>query len=47
MTPAADETMFDWKRGGAAAAGAFLAVLVLLAMVVSRRRLERATQSGA
>jgi signal transduction histidine kinase len=34
MIPAANESMFDWKRGGVAAAGAFLAVLVLLSMVV-------------
>jgi signal transduction histidine kinase/ActR/RegA family two-component response regulator len=34
MTPATNEDMFDWKRGGLAAAGAFIAVLVLMAMVV-------------
>jgi len=32
MTPGGDEIRFDWRRGGAAA-GALLAVLVLLAMV--------------
>lgn len=32
MTPSGDESRFDWRRGGAAA-GALLAVLVLLAMV--------------
>jgi signal transduction histidine kinase/ActR/RegA family two-component response regulator len=32
MTPIGDESRFDWRRGGAAA-GALLAVLVLLAMV--------------
>jgi signal transduction histidine kinase/ActR/RegA family two-component response regulator len=32
MTPGGDQIRFDWRRGGAAA-GAFVAVLVLLAMV--------------
>jgi signal transduction histidine kinase/ActR/RegA family two-component response regulator len=32
MTPGGDDIRFDWRRGGAAA-GAFVAVLVLLAMV--------------
>jgi signal transduction histidine kinase/ActR/RegA family two-component response regulator len=33
MTPSGDDLQFDWRRGGAAA-GALLATLVLLAMVV-------------
>jgi signal transduction histidine kinase/ActR/RegA family two-component response regulator len=33
MTPSGDDLQFDWRRGGAAA-GAFLATLILLAMVV-------------
>src|SRR5215208_2197604 len=33
MTPSGDDLQFDWRRGGAAA-GALLATLILLAMVV-------------
>ena len=33
MTPGGDDLQFDWRRGGAAA-GALLATLILLAMVV-------------
>src|SRR6188472_3280949 len=33
MTPSGDDLQFDWRRGGAAA-GALLATLILLTMVV-------------